>query len=217
MHASTAALPFLPAPPSFAQPFRRAEALHLRRMKSEASDEELMLRYGKGDATAFETLYRRHRLTLYGFLLRQVGNPESASDLFQDLWMRVVNSRGRYEARAKFSSWLYAIAHNRLMDYYRASGRASFLGPEESESALGDLPAPEIAPELRLDRQRAMERLYAALAQLPDAQREAFLLQQEGELSVEDIAAATGVSRETAKSRLRYAVAKLRASLGQAS
>jgi RNA polymerase sigma-70 factor (ECF subfamily) len=182
-----------------------------------ASDEDLMQRYGKGDAKAFEVLYHRHRLPLYRFLLRQVGNAATAEELFQDLWMRVVNSRGRYEVRAKFISWIYAIAHNRLMDFYRASGRASFLSHEESESVLEDLPAVEIAADLRLDRKRAVERLLAALAGLPDAQREAFLLQQEGELSIEEIAAATGVSPETAKSRLRYAVAKLRASLGKAS
>ena len=186
-------------------------------MGSEASDEELMLRYGKGDARAFELLYRRHRLPLYRFLLRQVGNTDTAEELFQDLWMRVVNFRGRYEVRAKFTSWVYAIAHNRLMDFYRANGRASFLSHEESESVLEDLPAVEIAADLRLDRKRAVERLLAALAALSDAQREAFLLQQEGELSIEEIAAATGVSRETAKSRLRYAVAKLRASLGKES
>src|SRR6267378_4251596 len=150
------------------------EALHLRRMRIEASDEELMLRYGRGDARAFELLYRRYRLPLYRFLLRQVGNAATAEELFQDLWMRVVNSRGRYEVRAKFASWVYAIAHNRLMDFYRGNGRASFLSHEESESVLEDLPAAEIA-------------------------------------------AATGVSPETAKSRLRYAVAKLRASLGKKS
>src|SRR6267142_529490 len=196
---------------------RGGETLHVRAMRSEASDEELMLRYGKGDARAFELLYRRHRLPLYRFLLRQVGNAATAEELFQDLWMRVVNSRGRYEPRAKFTSWIYAIAHNRLMDFYRADGRASFLSPEESESVLEDTPAAEIAADLRLDRKRAVERLLAALGELPDAQREAFLLQQEGELSIEEIAAATGVSRETAKSRLRYAVAKLRASLGKES
>src|SRR5437879_13822590 len=113
---------------------RHAEARRLRRMRRAASDEELMLRYGKGDAGAFEALYRRHRLPLCRFLLRQVGNAESAEELFQDLWMRVVNSRGRYEVRAKFTSWVYAIAHNRLMDFYRANGRASFLSREESES-----------------------------------------------------------------------------------
>jgi len=186
-------------------------------MRSEESDEDLMLRYGRGDTRAFEALYRRHRLPLYRFLLRQVGNAATAEELFQDLWMRVVNSRGRYEPRAKFTSWIYAIAHNRLMDFYRADGRASFLSQEESESVLEGTPAVEIAADLRLDRKRAVERLLAALGELPDAQREAFLLQQEGELSIEEIAAATGTSRETAKSRLRYAVAKLRASLGKES
>jgi RNA polymerase sigma-70 factor (ECF subfamily) len=186
-------------------------------MRGEASDEELMLRYGKGNVRAFEVLYRRHRPPLYRFLLRQAGDAATAEELFQDTWMRVVNSRGRYEARAKFTAWIYAIAHNRLMDFFRASGRASFLSHEESESALEDLPTREIAAELRLDRKRAAERLLAVLAALPDAQREAFLLQQEGDLSIEEIAGATGVSRETAKSRLRYAVAKLRAGLEKES
>ena len=203
------------APP--AQDRKGGETLHLRAMRSEASDEELMLRYGRGDARAFELLYLRHRLPLYRFLLRQVGNAATAEELFQDLWMRVVNSRGRYEASAKFTSWVYAIAHNRLMDFYRANGRASFLGQEESQSLLENLPDGEIAADLLLDRKRAAERLLAALAALPDAQREAFLLQQEGELSIEEIAVATGVSRETAKSRLRYAVVKLRANLGKES
>ena len=189
----------------------------MRSMRGEASDEELMLRYGRGDARAFELLYRRHRLPLYRFLLRQLGNVESAEELFQDLWMRVVNSRGRYQARAKFTSWVYAIAHNRLMDFYRANGRASFLSHEENESVLEDLPAAEIAPDLRLDRKRAVKRLLAALGELPDAQREAFLLQQESDMSIDEIAAATGVGAETVKSRLRYAVAKLRASLGKES
>lgn len=213
--ASILSVPVPRAAPT--QPRRAGEQLHLHRMRSQASDEDLMLRYGKGDAGAFEVLYSRHRLPLYRFLLRQVGSAATAEELFQDLWMRVVNSRGRYEANAKFSSWAYAIAHNLLMDFYRANGRAAFLSHEESESVLEDLPATEIAADLRLDRKRAVERLLAALAALPDAQREAFLLQQEGELSIEEIAAATGVGTETVKSRLRYAVAKLRASLGKGS
>ena len=112
---------------------------------------------------------------------------------------------------------VYAIAHNRLLDFYRGNGRASFLSNEESESVLEDTPAAEIAADLRLDRKRAVERLLAALGELPDPQREAFLLQQESDMSIEEIAAATGVGPETAKSRLRYAVAKLRASLGKQS
>jgi len=183
-------------------------------MGSGPGDEELMLRYGGGDAGAFETLYRRHRGPLYRFLLRQVNDAAAAEELFQDVWMRVIDFRGRYEPRAKFSSWVYAIAHNRLMDFYRARGKAKFLDQEENEAALGALPADDPPAEIRLERKRAAERLFAALRRLPEAQREAFLLQQEGELSVEEIGAATGVSRETAKSRLRYALARLRANLG---
>ncbi len=186
-------------------------------MGSGPSDEDLMLRYGEGDAGAFEALYQRHRGPMYRFLLRQASNAAAAEELFQDVWMRVVNSRGRYEARAKFTSWVYAIAHNRLMDFYRANGRATFLNQEESEAALENTPADEIPAALRLDRKRAAERLLAALSELPEAQREAFLLQQEGEMSLEEIAVATGVNRETVKSRLRYALAKLRSSLGEAS
>ena len=178
-----------------------------------ASDEELMLRYGGGDAGAFETLYRRHRGPLYRYLLRQVSDAAAAEELFQDVWMRVIDFRGRYERRARFSSWLYAVAHNRLMDFYRASGKANVLDPEESEQALESLAAGDTPADVLVDRKRSADRLLAALAELPEAQREAFLLQQEGGLSLEEIAEATGVSRETAKSRLRYALSKLRASL----
>ena len=186
-------------------------------MGSGPADEELMLSYSGGDSGAFETLYRRHRGPLYRFLLRQVGETATAEELFQDVWMRVIDSRGRYQPRAKFSSWVYAIAHNRLMDFYRASGRARFLDRDEAEEVLEELPAQDPPPEALIDRKRAAGRLLEALAALPEPQREAFLLQQEGELSVEEIGAATGVSRETAKSRLRYAVAKLRARIGEAS
>ena len=196
---------------------RSPKTVHFPGMGRQSSDEELMLRYGDGDAVAFDALYQRHRGPLYRFLLRQAGNAAAAEELFQDVWMRVVNSRGRYEVRAKFTSWVYAIAHNRLMDFYRANGRATFLNQEESEAALENTPADEIPADLRLERKRAAERLLAALWELPEAQREAFLLQQEGEMSLEEIAVATGVNRETVKSRLRYAFAKLRATLGKAS
>src|SRR5258706_12366637 len=96
-----------------AQHRRSGEPVHLRAMRSEASDEELMLRYGRGDARAFELLYLRHRLPLYRFLLRQVGNAATPEEFFPDPWMRGVNSPGGYEARAKFTSRGYPIAHHR--------------------------------------------------------------------------------------------------------
>jgi RNA polymerase sigma factor (sigma-70 family) len=180
----------------------------------EASDEELMLRYAAGDPAAFELLYRRHRGPLYRFLLRQAGDA-AAEELLQDVWIRVINSRDRYEVRAKFKTWLYTIAHNRLMDLHRSGGRALLIAGEQGEALIAEAPDGDLAVEVRLDNKRALERLLAALAELPDEQREAFLLQQESELSLEQIAEATGAGRETVKSRLRYAFAKLRAALGE--
>jgi RNA polymerase sigma-70 factor (ECF subfamily) len=183
-------------------------------MSAGASDEELMLAYRAGDAAAFDLLYSRHKGGVFRYLRRQTGNTGHAEELFQDVWLRLIDARGRYEPQAKFTTWLYTIAHNRLMDHFRAAGRASLASYDDpDDDPIADLPARDPPPEDLLARKQEAARLLAAIDSLPAAQREAFLLQQEGDLSLEAIAAATGVTRETAKSRLRYALAKLRASL----
>jgi RNA polymerase sigma-70 factor (ECF subfamily) len=181
------------------------------------ADEALMLAYRDGDAGAFDRLYARHKGPVYRYLRRQA--QAHADELAQDVWLRVIHARGGYDVRAKFTTWLYTIAHNRLMDHFRASGRDArrLAQPEHTDgdpdAVLEEQPAPDPPPERLLERREAAARILAALDDLPEAQREAFVLQQEGGLSVEEIAAATGVNRETAKSRLRYALAKLRAAL----
>jgi RNA polymerase sigma-70 factor (ECF subfamily) len=176
-----------------------------------ATDEALMLAYGGGEAAAFDALYARHKGGVYRYLRRNAS--DAAEELAQDVWMRVINARTSYDVRAKFTTWLYTIAHNRLMDHFRAAGRAEFEQGEEAEAIFEDQPAADPPPERVLERRELAGRLLAALDALPPSQREAFLLQQEAGLSVEEIAQATGVNRETAKSRLRYALAKLRSVL----
>ncbi|MBK7900466.1 MAG: RNA polymerase sigma factor [Azonexus sp.] len=179
----------------------------------EPSDEGLMLAYRAGDAAAFETLYRRHRSRLYRHLVHQCGDARLAEDLYQDVWARVIAARTGYEPLAKFSTWLFRIAHNRLLDHYRqhARGVASRYDADADPDAL---PAREDSnPARQAERHSLARRLSSALEELPEPQREAFLLAEEGELSLEEIAAATQVGRETAKSRLRYAVARLRIAL----
>lgn len=178
------------------------------------SDEELMLNWQGGNPAAFEQLYGRHKGGVLRYLLRQTGKRESAEDLFQDIWLKVVNARAGYEARSRFAAWLYSIAHNRLMDHFRQHARAHLVSYEEDTDLIESIPAAAHGlPERALERKQDARRILDLLDALPAAQREAFVLQQEAGLTVEEIAAVTGTNRETAKSRLRYAVAKLRAEL----
>jgi RNA polymerase sigma-70 factor (ECF subfamily) len=182
-------------------------------MREEMTDEALMCAYRDGDAAAFEALFRRHRAPLFRYLLRQSA-AGIAEELSQDCWSNVIRARGNYTVTAKFSTWLYRIAHNRLIDHYRAHERsalASYDDADALESALAS--APDLAerqPDSQLDRKQLGKRLMHAIAGLPEPQRESFLMHVEGGLSVEEIGTATGVGRETAKSRLRYALAALR-------
>ena len=176
----------------------------------EASDEQLMLAYAGGDAAAFETLYARHKGPLYRFVLRSVKGAAEADELFQDVWMRVVEARARYEPRAKFRTWLYTIAHNRFVDHWRSKG-LTVVPLENDDGTTVDVPAgPSAEPHRRAEARQSVSRLLDAIAALPAAQREAFLLHEEGGLTVAEIAATTGTNEEAAKSRLRYAMNKLR-------
>ena len=174
------------------------------------SDEELMLEYAGGDAAAFEALYRKHKGPLFRFVLRSVKSRGEAEELFQDVWARVIEARARYAPQAKFSTWLYTIAHNRLVDHWRARGLTVVPLETEDEAPIEVPAGPAAEPHRRAEARQTVSRLLDALAALPAAQREAFLLHEESGLSVAEIAAATGTGEETAKSRLRYAMSKLR-------
>lgn len=173
----------------------------------EPRDAELMLAYAGGDMAAFELLYRRHKDALYRYFLRHV-EAADAGELFQDVWKNLVQARSQYREDAPFGAWLFRIAHNRLMDHYRQS-RPTDEVPE-------DLPAPvDVQPQVQAERADTARSLIRALAQLPREQREIIVLREERDLSLEEIAEIQGVGRETVKSRLRYALAKLREVLGE--
>ena len=175
-----------------------------------------MLAYAAGDAVAFDMLYARHKGGVYRYLARQCRQSGIADELFQDVWMNLIRARATYAPTAKFTTWLYRLAHNRMIDHFRASGHLTLVSSDDEahEEAVLALPAARASePEPRVENRELGERLRAALATLPPAQREAFLLQQEGGMSLTEIAALTGVGAETVKSRLRYALSKLRAEL----
>ncbi len=180
-------------------------------MTQEITDEALMLGYGRGEAGAFETLYARHRGPLFRFLQRALREQALAEEVFQDVWQRVIAARARYRPEAKFTTWLYQIAHNRLADHWRAKAHRP-AAPEDAEERLAHVADPH-NPERTLSDFEQRRRLQLALEELPPDQREAVLLRLEQELTLEEIGTITGVGRETVKSRLRYALDKLRARL----
>ena len=178
-----------------------------------------MLSFARGDAAAFEALYRRHESRVFRYLCRNVRDPEAANDLMQDVWFAVARSAARYQPTARFTTWLYTLAHHRMVDAFRARREHQSLDAAtdcDGASLVERLPADartDPAAEAQNDDDGA--RVLRAVGELPEEQRAAFLLKAEAGLSVEEIAAATGTSFETAKSRLRYARSKLRELLAE--
>jgi RNA polymerase sigma factor (sigma-70 family) len=180
---------------------------------ADESDEDLMARYGRGDASAFELLYRRHEMRVWRYLHRNLRNRATADELMQEVWFAVARDAARYEPSARFTTWLFTIAHHRLIDSIRKSRRQTSLDSlgQDSEAVVEHLTAdPSAGPFAAAVARDQAEALIHAVETLPAEQREAFLLQVEGDLSVEEIAAITRTNFETIKSRLRYARAKLR-------
>jgi RNA polymerase sigma factor (sigma-70 family) len=179
------------------------------------TDESLMLRYAAGDSEAFDALYTRHELAVWRYMLRSVRIEAVADDLLQDVWFSVARQAGTYQVKARFKTWLFTIAHNRMVDHFRTAKNHTSLDAEGDDGSLADTLVADsgFGPVRQLQSREQAAAVIAAVEQLPAPQREAFLLQAEASLSVEEIAAATGVNFETAKSRLRYARQSLRQQL----
>jgi RNA polymerase sigma factor (sigma-70 family) len=175
------------------------------------SDEALMGRYARGEAAAFELLYRRHEMRVWRYLERNVRNRSTADELMQEVWFAVARDATRYEPSARFTTWLFTIAHNRMIDSIRASRRQLSLETlEHNTEAVIQQADPSSSPLAAAVARDQAAAIIQAVEELPREQREAFLLQIEGDLGVEEIAAITHSSFETTKSRLRYARTKLR-------
>jgi RNA polymerase sigma factor (sigma-70 family) len=189
-------------------------------MQEPTSDEALMHAYARGEVAAFTLLYDRHERGLWRFIFRHTRNQAAADDVAQEVWCSVMDAAARYVPTAKFRTWLFTIAHHRVIDVARGARHHASLDEEhEGAASLYDSLAAEsrLGPLRQIQTMEEGAALLRAVEQLPAAQKEAFLLQAEGEMSVEEIAAATGTSFETAKSRLRYARNALRELLAEFS
>lgn len=187
------------------------------------ADDQLMLAYAAGDAAAFNALYARHEGALFRFVRRLLGRAlvAQADEVFQDTWLRIVSARDSFSPQgAAWRTWAFTIAHNVAMDRLRVSGREIGVDtPEDGSDPLDWLqPAIDMAHPSAEDVafwRAAGQQLLTCLDALPDAQRAAFLLHHEDGAEVEDLAQRLGLPFETAKSRLRYALQKLRGCMGR--
>ncbi|MCB9603623.1 MAG: RNA polymerase sigma factor [Sandaracinus sp.] len=185
-------------------------------------DEALLERFRGGDAEAFETLLGRYERPLYNFVLRSVRDPEKAADLVQDVFLRVIQRSDQFQGQSKLSTWLYSIArnlcidHGRRMVFRRHRSLDAPIGRDDggSSTTLGER-VPASTPEADRDSiaNELQGRIAEAVEELPDDQREVFLMRQVQGLAFKDIAEIVGVSENTIKSRMRYALERLQAAL----
>lgn len=179
---------------------------------ADPTDEELALRFRRGEDQAFTLLYARYRAPLLRFVRRITPNSSDLEELLQEIWLAVIRGRERYIGRARFVTYLFSIARRRNADRWRRHGMQLDAGVDIDE--LEALPAPiQTWPDFRADAEDIGAAIMYAVDALPLAQREVFLLRAETDLTLDEIAQVTGTTRETAKSRLRYALSRLRATL----
>lgn len=187
-------------------PLRAADA-----QDTAQSDESLMQAYQGGNVQAFDLLYERYRLNLYRFMNRQlVADPDTLNELFQDVWLKLISSRDRYVVSASFKTYLFQIAHNTIRDYFRRQLVRKIIVPADENE---EFEATSLLPAEDMQYQQTLQKFRHALNELPAEQREVFLLKEEAELSTAQIADITHVSTETVKSRMRYALKRLRQTL----
>lgn len=167
---------------------------------------QLWFRYCAGDAAAFDRVYAELRGPLFRYVKRQCGGCDRSEELYQDVWMRAIAARASFEGE-HFQAWLFRIAHNRVVDFHRANGHDV---DDDPATDLDTFASTAARPDHWSHLRDCVERLFAMLAALPLPQRDAFLLKEEAGLSLAEIADAAGTSRETVKSRLRYAMKQLR-------
>jgi RNA polymerase sigma-70 factor (ECF subfamily) len=191
-------------------------------MSIDDPDEDLMVRYQRGEVRAFEVLLSRHRKPVYNFILRFVGDRETAEDLLQESFMRVIKGAEAYKRQAKFTTWLYTIARNLCVDQTRrrkhrkhASLDAPMDGGDDSGTLLDVIASSEMASDRKSQNRQLHQTMHQAIGGLSEEQREVFLMREFLDMPFKQIAEVVGVPENTVKSRMRYALEKLRLELDE--
>lgn len=186
------------------------------------TDEELLERFRAGERRAFDVLMKRHEVGLFNFILRSVRDRATAEELLQDTWIRVLSGIRDFQRASKFSTWVYTVARNLCIDHARKAVLRRHPSLDQSSKSSDD--GPTLGEQVadggpRADRsaisKELQEKLVAAIHELPDDQREVFMLREYGALPFKDIADIVGAPENTVKSRMRYALERLQSALAE--
>jgi len=181
------------------------------------TDEELLEQSLEGDLNAFEVIVNRYKDRLYNFVVRFVGDQQTAEDIVQDTFLRAYRNRGSFQAIAKFSTWIYTIAGNLAKSELRRRKRWRFLslGSQDERGAPLELPDPGSRPDRSTETALAEVQIEEALARLPDRYREAVILRDVEGLDYDEIAKIIGCPLGTVKSRINRGRLRLQEELGE--
>lgn len=172
------------------------------------TDDQLMAAWSRGNRSAFDEIYDRYKQPLYGYLIRNCADESLANELFQDVWLRVISHTGAFKHHGRFRSWIFTLAHNRLVDFYRKAENRTI------NESVDDLVSTD-NPAERIDNQEKFAHLEQVVRTLPLEQKQAFYLREEAGFAIREIAEIQDITIEAAKSRLRYAYRKLREAMGE--
>ena len=176
------------------------------------SDSELVALYLKGDSKSFEALIQKHKNKIYAFILSKIRNRDLAEDIFQDTFIKVINSlqKGKYNEEGKFLPWVMRIANNLVIDYFRKSKKMRTIAPTDDFDIFDILKDGEKNVEDNLVNNQIHKDLRKLIEHLPEDQKEVLKMRYYAELSFKEISESTGVSINTALGRMRYALINLR-------
>jgi RNA polymerase sigma-70 factor (ECF subfamily) len=192
-------------------------------VRGDATDEMLMVRYQRGDRDAFAELVRRYKTPVFNFVLRHIRHTNTAEDVTQDVFLRVVQNAAEFKHEARFSTWLYTIARNLCVDQLRKLSHRRHPSLDQPASAEDTRPMidniadghPRASVERSVASVEVAGKIVEAIEALPEDQREVFLLREIANLPFKEIANITGVGENTVKSRMRYALDRLQLALSE--
>lgn len=176
------------------------------------SDQELISRYLAGQEPALETLVRRHKNRVYAYILMIVKDKELAEDLFQDTFIKVINTirSHQYKEEGKFIQWAMRIAHNLIIDYFRKANRIPIIENRDEYNVFDKVRLPVESVEEMMITEQIHKDVKRLIEYLPKEQKEVLMMRHYSDMSFKDIAEVTNVSINTALGRMRYALINLR-------